>query len=147
MPSDIDVRASRQMSASPEAIWAVMSDLNRLPEWLAFAAAVEDVSGSADSAGATYTVKPHKSYEPSTKWQVAEVEAPRKQTHTSEMPMISGVTSTIELSQSNGGTVANVHWHGTPSKLSAKLMRGMFQKRIQQNWERSLEALDRVASG
>ena len=140
--ADIDVQASREMKASPEAIWAVMCDLGRLPEWLAFASAVEDVSGSADPAGATDTVKPHKSYEPTTKRRAAEVDLPVRQLHTIAMPMISGVTSEIELTQSNGATVARVHWQGTPSKLSSRLMsRRSFQKRSSRTgrarWRRS----------
>jgi hypothetical protein len=39
-----------------------------------------------------------------------------------------------------------VHWTGTPKGLMGRLMRSMMQKRITQSWERSLEALDRVAS-
>ena len=52
---------------------------------------IDAVSGPAE-AGATYTVKPHKSYEPTAHWQVAEAEAPVRQLHTSEMPVISGVS-------------------------------------------------------
>jgi uncharacterized protein YndB with AHSA1/START domain len=54
MANVIDVDVSRQMKASPEAVWAVIADLHRLPEWPAFAASVEDISGPAQ-AGATYT--------------------------------------------------------------------------------------------
>ncbi|HEY7075718.1 MAG TPA: SRPBCC family protein [Solirubrobacteraceae bacterium] len=146
MANLIDVDVSRRISASPDAVWAVIGDLNRLPEWLEFAAAVEDVSGPAQP-GATYTVKPHKSYEPTTRWTVTEAEAPLHQLHTSEMPVVTGVRSQLELSAADGGTDVRVHWTGTPKGVMGKLMRSMMQKRITQNWERSLAALDRVASG
>jgi uncharacterized membrane protein len=146
MASTIDVDVSRRVSASPDAVWAVIGDLNRLPEWLEFAASVEDVSGPAQP-GATYTVKPPRSYEPTTHWTVTEAEAPSRQLHTSEMPVVSGVRSSLEVSAADGGSNVRVHWTGTPKGVMGKLMRPMMQKRITQNWERSLEALDRVASG
>jgi hypothetical protein len=145
MPKFIDVDVSRRMNVSPDAIWSVLADLNRLPDWLAFAAEVQDVSGPAQP-GATYTVKPHKSYEPTTHWTVTESDAPARQLHTSEMPVVSRVRSELTVSQSDGGVVVRAHWTGTPKGPMGKLMSGMMQKRITQSWRRSLEALERVAS-
>jgi uncharacterized membrane protein len=145
MATQIDVDVKRRMQASADAVWEVIADLNRLPEWLEFASAVENVSGPAQ-AGATYTVKPPKSYEPTTHWTVSESEPPSRQLHTSEMPVVSGVRSLLEVSDDPGGASVRVHWTGTPKGVMGKLMRSMMQKRITRNWERSLEALDRVAS-
>ena len=146
MPNEIDVDVSRHMRASPDAVWAVIHDLRRLPEWLEFASAVEDVSGPAEP-GATYTVKPPRSYEPTTHWTVTESQPPSHQLHTSEMPVVSGVRSQLEVSDAPGGATVRVHWTGTPKGVMGRLMRPMMQKRITRNWERSLEALDRVAGG
>jgi uncharacterized protein YndB with AHSA1/START domain len=146
MPSPIDVDVSRRINAPPDAVWAVIADLNRLPEWLQFASSVEDVSGAAQ-AGATYTVKPHKSYEPTTHWTVTESEPPSRQLHTSEMPVVSGVRSLLEVTGAEGAATVRVHWTGTPKGVMGRLMRPMMQKRITRNWEQSLEALDRVAGG
>ncbi len=147
MPT-IDVHSTQDMRASREALWTVLTDLNRLPEWLAFANEVKDVSGDAATEGSTYTVKPKASYEPETHWRIAQVDPQHRQVHASEMPMFKGVTSTISLS---GGTDSGVrveaHWHGEPKTFIARLMRPMFQKRIQQNWDRSLAALDALAAG
>jgi hypothetical protein len=145
MPQQIDVDVSRPMSVSADAVWGVLSDLNRLPEWLAFAASVEDVSGPA-AAGATYTVKPHRGYEPTTHWTIAEADPPARQLHTSEMPVVSGVRSELQLTPSDGGVLVRAHWTGAPKGLMGRLMRGMMQKRITQNWERSLEQLERLAA-
>jgi uncharacterized protein YndB with AHSA1/START domain len=142
--TDIDVDVTRQMAAPAAAVWAVLADLNRLPDWLAFAASVEDVSGPAEP-GATYTVKPHKSYEPTTHWTVRESTPPEHQLHVSEMPVVSGVRSQLEVSERPDGATVRVHWTGTPKGLMGRLMRSTMQKRITQNWERSLEALDRLA--
>jgi hypothetical protein len=147
MPKAVRAVASRPMTASSEQVWRVLGDLGRLPEWLAFADEVSDVSGEAVATpGATYTVKPKAAYEPQTHWRVSEVDPGRRQVHASEMPMFTGVTSTIEVS---GGSPAQVDvvWTGMPKGVPARLMRPWFQKRIQRNWEQSLEALDRVASG
>jgi uncharacterized protein YndB with AHSA1/START domain len=146
MANTIDVDVSRRVSASPDAVWTVLADLERLPDWNQFAAAVENVSGPAQP-GATYTVKPHRSYEPTTHWTVTEAEPPARQLHTSEMPVVSGVRSLVEVSAADGGSNVRVHWTGTPKGVMGKLMRPMMQKRITRNWERSLEALDRVAGG
>ena len=144
MPKIIDVDVSRTIDATPEAVWNVLVDLNRLPEWLAFAAAVEDVSGPA-TPGATYTVKPHRSYEPTTHWTITEAQAPTRQLHTSEMPVVSGVRSELQITPDGDRVTVRAHWTGTPKGLMGKFMGGMMQKRITENWERSLEALERAA--
>jgi uncharacterized membrane protein len=144
MPKTIDVDVSRQMNVSQDAVWSVLADLNRLPEWLEFASSVQDVSGPAQP-GATYAVKPPKSYEPTTHWTIAEAQAPKHQLHTSEMPVVSGVRSDVELTSTGDGVTVRVHWTGTPKGIMGKLMSGTMQKRITQNWERSLEQLEKVA--
>jgi carbon monoxide dehydrogenase subunit G len=141
MPKTIDVDVSRRMNATPEAVWDVVDDLHRLPEWLAFASAVQDVTGPAH-AGGTYTVKPPRSYEPTTHWIVAEADQPFRQLHTSEMPVVSGVRSELTITPSGEGVIVRVHWTGTPKGLLGKIMSGMMQKRITENWERSLERLE-----
>jgi uncharacterized protein YndB with AHSA1/START domain len=148
VPKAVLIATSRPMKASREQLWSVLGDLDRLPEWLAFADRVSDVSGDASAEpGATYTVKPKRSYEPETRWTVSEVEPGRRQVHVSEMPMFTGVRSMVELADAAGGGVeARVRWQGDPKGVPAKLMRPWFQKRIQRNWEQSLERLDRVAS-
>ena len=147
MAQPVDIDLTREMTSSAESLWGVLSDLRRLPEWLAFAASLEDVSGDAVVEGATYTVKPGRAFEPKTKWRISAVEERRRQVHTSEMPMLSGVTSTIELSAPDAGPASvHVHWHGEPSNLFGRMMRGMFQRQIGENWRKSLEELDRVAS-
>jgi carbon monoxide dehydrogenase subunit G len=144
MTNMIDVDVSRRMDVTPEAVWAVVDDLSRLPEWLEFAASVQNVSGPA-RAGATYSIKPPRAYEPTTHWTVAESEEPRRQLHTSEMPIVSGARSELTISPSDEGTTVRAHWTGTPKGLLGKLMSGMMQKRITGNWQRSLENLERLA--
>lgn len=144
MPKTIDVDVTRRVSAPAEAVWAVTADLNRLPEWLAFAASVQDVSGPV-GPGVTYSVKPHRSYEPTTHWVVAEADPPRRQLHTSEMPVVSGVRSELTITPSGGDVIVRVHWTGTPKGVLGKIMSGMMQKRITENWERSLEQLENAA--
>lgn len=144
MPRTIDVDVSRRMNTSSDAVWAVVDDLERLPEWLAFAKSVEDVSAPAH-AGATYTVKPPHFYEPTTHWTVAEADPPSRQLHTSEMPVVSGVRSELTITRSGDGVTVRVHWTGTPKGLRGNLMSGMMQKQITGMWERSLEQLEIVA--
>jgi uncharacterized protein YndB with AHSA1/START domain len=145
MPKQIDVDVTRQMSAPPERLWAVAGDLNRLAEWLQFASAVEDVSAPGGE-GATYTVKPQKSYEPTTHWTISEWDPPSRQVHTSEMPAVGGVHSLLEIAPAGGGSTVHVRWTGSPKGLMGRLMASMMQKRITENWERSLQELDRIAN-
>jgi uncharacterized protein YndB with AHSA1/START domain len=144
MPRPIDVDVSRQMSVPVQAVWDVLVDLGRLPEWLQFAAAVQNVSGPA-APGATYTVKTPRSYEPTTHWEITEVEPNARQLHTSEMPIVAGVRSELLLTPGADGVSVRAHWTGTPKGIMGRLMRGTMQKRITENWERSLEALERLA--
>src|SRR6476646_2791152 len=102
MAQPVDIDLTREMTSSADALWTLLSDLKRLPEWLAFAGSLEDVSSGAAVEGATYTVKPSRAFEPKTKWKIVTVEDRRRQVHASEMPMLSGVTSTIELQAPEG---------------------------------------------
>jgi hypothetical protein len=146
MSRAVDIEVDRDMKASGPAIWMVLEDLSRLPEWLAFAASLPERSGDRVEPGATYTVKPEHGYEPQTRWRVTAVQD-RCQVHECEMPMISGVSSTIEvLEGADGRARAHVHWRGEPSTLMGRLMRPMFQRQITRNWKRSLAALDRAAA-
>src|SRR5689334_8456217 len=99
------------MSAPSQQIWAVLMDLKRLPEWLEFASELPEASSDVVATGATYSVKPGGRFEPTTHWQVAEVDPPRRQLHTSEMPMLSGVRSEIEVIDGGAGPAkVHVHW-------------------------------------
>lgn len=146
MAEPIDVNVSRDINASAEAVWAVLSDLHRLPEWLEFVDAVQNVSGPAQ-AGATYTVKPPRRYEPTTNWKVDEVQQPTRQLHTSEMPILSGVRSELAVTPADGGVTVQVHWSGTPKGVLGTVMRPIMAKRIPQDWERSLENLAGIVEG
>ena len=84
-------------------------------------------------------------YEPTTHWVVAEADAPRRQLHTCEMPIVSGVRSELTLTPGDGGVTVRARWPGTPKGLMGRMMAGSMQKRITQNWERSLEAMERLA--
>jgi hypothetical protein len=62
------------------------------------------------------------------------------------MPLLAGVTSTIELVEdADGALEATVHWQGTPANLLGRLMRSMFQRSVAAGWSKSLENLDRLA--
>lgn len=146
MSDPVDIDITRPMTSSREAVWAVLSDLSRLPEWLEFASELPERSSDRAEPGVTYTVKPPRKMEPTTHWRIAEVDEGSRQLHTSEMPMFAGVTSELTLSEaSGGGTQVRVHWRGQPSKLVSRLLRGTFDKQIRGNWERSLAKLDEVA--
>lgn len=147
MAEAIDVHVARPLHATAVAVWAVLSDLSRLADWLEFAAALEDASGPEVVEGATYTVKPRGRMEPKTRWRVTAVEPYRRQVHESEMPMFAGVRSTIELAEASDGVAqVSVRWRGEPKNLAGRIMRPVFTKQITGNWARSLEALEALAA-
>lgn len=147
MAGAVDIDVTREMGAPSDRIWAVLQDLKRLPEWLEFASSLPEASSDVATVGATYAVKPGGRLEPTTHWQITEVEAPRRQLHTSEMPMLSGVRSEIEVIDGGAGPAkVHVHWRGDPKGFMGRMMRPMFQRRIHENWEKSLENLDRLAT-
>jgi hypothetical protein len=134
------------MKATAAQLWSVLDDLRRMPDWLEFAAALEEASSDKAARGAFYTIKPRGRFEPKTHWRLTDVDPHRRQVHEADMPMLRDVNSTIEIRvRQNGGARAHVHWHGTPSNLRGRLARPMFQRRITQNWERSLANLDELA--
>jgi hypothetical protein len=61
------------------------------------------------------------------------------------MPVVSGVRSELTITPSGGDVIVRVHWTGTPKGVLGKIMSGMMQKRITENWERSLEQLENAA--
>jgi uncharacterized protein YndB with AHSA1/START domain len=147
MADPVDIDVTREMTAPADRIWAVLMDLRRLPDWLAFASELPETSSDQAVVGTTYSVKPGGRFEPTTHWQIAEVEAPRRQLHTSEMPLLSGVRSEIDVIDGGTGPAkVHVHWRGNPRNLMGRMMRPMFQRRIQENWEKSLEDLDKLAT-
>lgn len=146
MSAPVDIEVTRPMTASRDALWAVLSDLSRVPEWLEFAAELPERSSDRADAGATYTVRPPRRMEPTTHWRIAEVDEGSRQLHTSEMPMFSGVRSEIAIEDAPGGGVqVHVRWRAQKAKLVARLLHSSFEKRIRDNWERSLARLDEVA--
>ena len=48
-------RQTVRIDASPERVWDVLIDVERLPEWNVEVIAVEDATGPLDRAGAAYT--------------------------------------------------------------------------------------------
>ena len=50
-------RYSTWIAATPEVVWDVFTDLNRIPEWQTGRPIVSDASGRGDVPGTTYTVR------------------------------------------------------------------------------------------
>ena len=146
MADSVDIRVEREMQAPAAAVWGVLSDLARLPEWLEFVSELSERSGDEVVEGATYKVKPPHFYEPRTSWRVATVEAPHRQVHTSKMPMLRDVSSEIAVEEAGDRARVRVHWQGEPANFMGRMMRGMFTKQVTAQWERSLAKLDEVAA-
>ena len=93
-----------EIKASPEQVWALMSDAERFPEWVVFTERMVETPEGALGLGSSYReyggIPPFKS---ETAWQVTEFDAPRRQVHVGGDKQMQ-ITLSLELTPSGGGT-------------------------------------------
>lgn len=98
------VEESIHIQALPEAVWKVVSDLSRIPEYVFFVREVFDISENPPSKGSTYKerAKPGPT-ESISEWRVTEFEPHSRQVHVGTMPEMNA-TLTITLEPAERGT-------------------------------------------
>ena len=89
------------IEASPDEVWAVYTDLDRIPEWQTGAPRVAEASGSGDVVGTTYLVRRGPMTSRST---VTAADAPAH--HASHTQAVLGLTFDLvaDLTAADGGT-------------------------------------------
>ena len=97
------VEESTHIEAPPEAVWKLLCDLPRLPEYVYFVREVFDISGPAD-LGVVYKERAKPGlFESVSEWRITVFEPPRRQAHECAMPeMDASVMSHLE--PEDGGT-------------------------------------------
>lgn len=96
----------RTLDAPPEAVFDLMADYERYPEWVAIVEKARLVEGDRIEAGAVYEEESPLGPIPTTsRWRVIEFDPPRRQVHVGELPF-GPVELTIETRpDGEGGTI------------------------------------------
>ena len=152
----IEVVAERTVAAPPEAVWPLVSDPARLPEWFGFAGRVEVLEGP-DGAGQRRRQHGHWGSKRSevdqriTRWEPGRALA---WTHEAERldgkpaPRFASSTDfSIELQPADGGTRVRLDSRQVAASRPRGLVMKLFGEREQRKTlERSLDALAAATS-
>ena len=127
-----------EIQASPEQVWALLSDAQRFPEWVAFTDRMVEAPEGALEAGSTYReyggVAPFKS---ESAWRVTEFDAPRRQVHVGGDKQME-ITLTLELEPSGGGTRLRQQLDFQPRGLMAPLSMVLWPLLMRRKSERAM---------
>ena len=143
------VSASTQISTGPEAIWALMCDPHRYPE---FADPTERMIDVPDrEMGVGYIYKEYGGIRPflgESEWQVTEFEPMRRQVHIGDDGSMT-LDLEIELTPTDGGTrltqtlVLKPRWYLAP--VNAILWPLFMRKRAQEAMDKTVANAKRIA--
>jgi carbon monoxide dehydrogenase subunit G len=144
-----EVTASAIVPAPPEAVFSLLSDTARYPEWVTGTDAVTRTDGPA-SDGSTYDeINPILGpWKARTHWRVVEHSPPRLSRHqTGDIPLSSHFEVVMEVAPEGEGSMVTQTLRGTPSlgpvgSLFATLMRGQ----VDRDNRRSVEAFAELAT-
>lgn len=98
------VETSREIEAPPEAVWAFISDLERVPEWVVFTDEMLEVPDEEAGKGTVYRELggPGPVQDEST-WRITAFDPPRRQVHEGDLGAMEA-TLTMEVDPVEDGT-------------------------------------------
>ena len=98
------VEESTQIQAPPAVVWAFISDLPRIPEYVHFVREIFDITDGPTGVGTTYRerAKPGP-VESASEWRITAFEPSARQVHEGRMPEMHAIL-TIQLEPQNEGT-------------------------------------------
>jgi carbon monoxide dehydrogenase subunit G len=145
----LEVTASAIVAASPEDVFALLSDTARYSEWVTGTDAVTRTDGPAVE-GSTYdeinpVLGPWKA---KTHWRVVEHEAPRRTRHeTGDIPLSSHFQVVMEVTPEGDASRVTLTLRGEPAlgpvgAVFARLMQGQ----VERDNRRSVEAFAELAT-
>jgi uncharacterized membrane protein len=98
------VRQQIHIDAPPEAVFGLVIDASRIPEWNSSVVEVRDVTGKLDTVGASYTaILKLGGRQLETRWELTRVESQRLAEFVASSPTGGRATSTTTLEPSRGG--------------------------------------------
>jgi carbon monoxide dehydrogenase subunit G len=145
----LEVTASAIVAASPEDVFALLSDTARYSEWVTGTDAVTRTDGPA-AEGSTYdeinpVLGPWKA---KTHWRVVEHDAPRRSRHeTRDIPLSSHFQVVTEVAPEGDASRVTITLRGEPAlgpvgAVFARLMQGQ----VERDNRRSVEAFAELAT-
>ena len=112
------------ISAPPERVWQVMSDVERWPEWTASVQSVKRLDSGPFRVGSRARVKQPK-FLPAV-WEVTELDAPRSFTWVTRSPgVVASGRHRVESSSRGSRATLSVAYGGLLGGLAAKLLSGL----------------------
>ena len=147
----IEVSAEKSIAATPDALWPLVSDPARLPEWFAFAERVEVLEG-AEGAGQRRRQHGHwGKRESEVDQRITRWEPPRALAWTHEAERLNGKPAprfaastdfTIELEPDGAGTRVRLHSAQEPAgRLRGAVIRAFGRREVAKALDDSLERL------
>ena len=98
------VQSTVLIDAAPDAVWEVLNDTDRWPEWIDFTEKVTYVSDESFREGTVYReIAGPGPLSSESEWRVTEFDPPRRQVHRSDLG-IGKVVITFELDPADGYT-------------------------------------------
>ena len=145
----LEVTASAIVAASPEDVFALLSDTARYSEWVTGTEAVTRTDGPA-AEGSTYDeINPVLGpWRAKTHWRVVEHEAPRRTRHeTGDIPLSSHFQVVMEVAPEGDASRVTMTLRGEPAlgpvgAAFARLMQGQ----VERDNGRSVEAFAELAT-
>jgi len=82
-PAPIEIVVAGELAAPPEAVWALICDLRRVPEWVDATVAMTRLHQPIAARGVTYSERTRimGPLMATTHWEITELEPPRRQVH------------------------------------------------------------------
>jgi carbon monoxide dehydrogenase subunit G len=145
----LEVTASAIVAASPEDVFALLSDTARYSEWVTGTEAVTRTDGPA-AEGSTYDeINPVLGpWRAKTHWRVVEHEAPRRTRHeTGDIPLSSHFQVVMEVAPEGDASRVTMTLRGEPAlgpvgAVFARIMHGQ----VERDNRRSVEAFAELAT-
>lgn len=141
--------SSTQIDAKPEAVWAILTDARRVPEWVELTERMIDVPDAEPDVGYVYTeyggIKPFLG---ESEWRITEFDPFHHQRHIGDDGTMT-MDLAIDVVPTNGGTQVTMtidlkpRWYMVP--VNAILWPLMMRKRGQQAQDQTLANLKRLA--
>jgi uncharacterized protein YndB with AHSA1/START domain len=139
-----------RVEASPQRLWELMSDPDRLPEWNGAFDRIEDVTGPLDEVGTTYTqVMRVAGIELTGHWEITEVEPTRRRRFQGTPPGCAACTGSETFETVEGGTDYTVEMDYTlrGGPFGVALDRLFGRSFVERVVERNIEVLRGIVEG
>lgn len=120
-----------EINAAPEAVWAVLADVERWPEWTASMARVQLLDGSTLAVGSRVRITQSKL--PSLVWQVTEFDPPRSFSWTTTSVGVTALGTHRLTPNSAGGVTGTfgVRHSGLLAPLAGLFTAGLTRRYVQ----------------